>query len=153
MLLYTQIHRARGLQVLERERKTSGLLTTHMKTPDEYEFSGISFQQVREAVFKERIIKAVNYITKLQIVSHIFFYSGIEKNSLPWILSCIQRRSSTKWDRGIFCVDKAFKCFQYKFLYILSIEILAWILGIKIPRNTKEFPSCICPKMMRRNKI
>lgn len=54
-----------------------------MKTPDEYEFSGISIQQVREAVFKERIIKAVNYITKLQIVSHIFFYSGIEKNSLP----------------------------------------------------------------------
>lgn len=55
-----------------------------MKTPDEYEFSGISFQQVREAVFKERIIKAVNYITKLQIVSHIFFsYSGVEKNSLP----------------------------------------------------------------------
>lgn len=83
MLLYTQIHGARGLQVLERERKTSGLLTTHMKTPDEYEFSGISFQQVREAVFKERIIKAVNYITKLQIVSHIFFNSGIEKNSLP----------------------------------------------------------------------
>lgn len=83
MLLYTQIHRARGLQVLERERKTSGLLTIHTKTPDEYGFSGISFQQVRETVFKERIIKAVNYITKLQIVSHIFFYSGIEKNSLP----------------------------------------------------------------------
>lgn len=80
MLLYTQIHRARGLQVLE---KKSGLLTIHTKAPDEYGFSGISFQQVREAVFKERIIKAVNYITKLQIVSHIFFYSGIEKNSLP----------------------------------------------------------------------
>lgn len=74
MLLYTQIHRARGLQVLEREREKEWAFNyTHMKTPDEYGFSGISFQQVRETVFKERIIKAVNYITKLQIVSHIFF--------------------------------------------------------------------------------
>lgn len=82
MLLYTQIHRARGLQVLERERERKiGLLTIHTKTPYEYGFSGISIQQVGEAVFKERIIKAVNYITKLQIVSHIFFF-GVEFTSL-----------------------------------------------------------------------